>query len=211
MSIQRDEAAGIAAPGPSPGQEVLQADGIQEDYQNVHAFGNGHEQIGPGDHVDSYEDPQPQEQSLRDFRRFLFGDRQSAMKGNWTDLLATSLNWALFDFSFYILGVNSSRLIPNMFRTSDTSAYQRLFKSGWHTLVATCIGAVLGGAIAIKIMNNFSRRKIQMWTFLVLAVLFILVGILYVTLMNTDASAVIVAVYVICQLVFNIGKLFCLV
>lgn len=220
MSIQRDDAASIAAPALSPGQEIFQADGgglgvpdstsgIQEDFQNGHVLENGHVQSGPGNQVESYEDPQPQEQSLRDFRIFLFGDQKSA-KGNWTDLLATSLNWALFDFSFFILGVNSSRLIPNMFRTSDTSAYQRLFTNGWHTLVATCIGAVLGGAIAVKIMNNFSRKRIQTWSFLVLAFLFIVVGVLYVTLLNTDASAVIVAVYVICQLVFNIGKLFSL-
>lgn len=230
MSIQRDDAASITASGLSPGQEIFQADGgglgvhsrtisshfpdstsgIQEDFQNGHGLEKGHAQSGPGNQVESYEDPQPQEQSLRDFRKFLFGDQKSAKKGNWTDLLATSLNWALFDFSFFLLGVNSSRLIPNMFRTGDTSAYQRLFTNGWHTLVATCIGAVLGGAIAVKIMNNFSRKKIQTWTFLVLAFLFIVVGVLYVTLLNTNASAVIVAVYVICQLVFNIGKIFSL-
>lgn len=47
-----------------------------------------------------------------------------------------------------------------------------------------------------------------MWAFLVLATLFIVVGVFYVTLLNTDASVVIVVVYVICQLVFNIGKLY---
>lgn len=224
VSIQRDDAASISAPGLSPGQEIFQADGsglgvqsqtiiapgsssgIQENYQNGLAVEKGHAQGGPGNPAESYEDPQPKEQSLHDFRIFLFGDRKSAKKGNWTDLFATSLNWALFDFSFFILGVNSSRLIPNMFRANNTSTYQRLFDNGWNTLIATCIGAVLGGGIAIKIMNNFSRRKIQMWAFLALAVLFIVVGVLYVTLLNTDASAVIVVVYVICQLVFNIGK-----
>lgn len=223
MSIQRDDAASNAAPEVLPEQEILQVDGsglgissqpvsshagIQEDHQDGHNLDNGHGQGGPGNQAESYEDPQPKEQSLHDFRIFLFGDHKSAKKGNWTDLLATSLNWALFDFSFFILGVNSSRLIPDMFQTSETSAYQRLFNNGWHTLVATCIGAVIGGAIAIKIMDSFSRRKIQMWAFLVLAVLFVVVGVLYVTLLKSNASAVIVAVYVICQLVFNIGKLF---
>lgn len=227
MSIQRDDTASLTASGLSPGQEIFQADGsslrvhsriisshspdftsgIQEDYQIGLAVEKGDTQGEPGNPAESSEDPQPQEQSLQDFRIFLFGDEKSARKGNWTDLFATSLNWALLDFSFFILGVNSSRLIPNMFRAHNTSAYQQLFNNGWHTLVATCIGAVLGGAIAIKIMNNFSRRKIQMWAFLVLAVLFIVVGVSYVTLLNTDASAVVVVVYVICQLVFNIGKL----
>lgn len=201
-SIQRDDAASIAASGLSPVQAM------QGDNLNGLAVENGHAQGGPGNPTESYEDPQPQEQSLYDFRIFLFGDRKGSKKGNWTDLFATSINWALFDFSFFILGVNSSRLIPTMFRANNASAYQLLFNNGWHTLIATCIGAVLGGAIAIKIMNNFSRKKIQMWAFLVLAALFILLGVLYVTLLDANASTVIVVVYAICQLVFNIGKLY---
>lgn len=47
-----------------------------------------------------------------------------------------------------------------------------------------------------------------MWAFLVLAALFIVVGVLYVTLLNTDASALILVVYYVSQLVFNIGKLY---
>lgn len=154
-----------------------------------------------------YEDPHPREQSLKDFREFLFGAKGSTDKGNWTDLLATSLNWMVFDFAFYILGVNSSRLIPNIFKTSNTqTSYSRLTTNGWHTLVATCIGAVTGGAIAIKVMHNFSRRKIQMWSFLALAALFVVLGVLYITLLGKSSSAVIVVVYVICQLVFNVGE-----
>lgn len=221
-SIQRDDAASIAASGLSPVQAILQADGSglgvhsrtisphSPDFiSGMHGDNlNGHAQGGPGNPTESYEDPQPQEQSLHDFRVFLFGDPKGSKKGNWTDLFATSINWALFDFSYFILGVNSSRLIPYMFRPNNALAYKRLFDNGWHTLVATCIGAVLGGAIAITIMNNFSRKKIQMWAFLVLAALFIVLGVLYVTLLDTNASAVIIVVYVICQLVFNIGKLF---
>lgn len=155
----------------------------------------------------SYEDPHPREQSLQDFRDFFFGARGSLDNGNWTDLFATSVNWMLLDFTFYFLGVNSSRLVPNMFsEPSMEGPFYLLSNNEWHTLVATSIGAVLGGAIALKIMHNFSRKSIQMWGFLVLAILFVVVGILYVRLLGTNIAPVIVVVYVLCQLFFNIGE-----
>lgn len=155
----------------------------------------------------SFEDPAPVEQSLKDFRNFLFGAEGSWTKGNWTDLFATSLNWMLFDFTFYLLGVNSSRLIPNMFKDQGSQGpYPTLIHNEWHTLVATSVGAVVGGALAIKIMNKFSRKKIQMWCFLALAIFFVILGVLYVTLVDTNGAAVIVAIYVICQFLFNVGQ-----
>lgn len=150
----------------------------------------------------NYEDPSPREQSLKDFRNFLFG-----ADGSWTDLLATSLNWMLFDFTYYLLGVNSSRLIPNIFKEpGKQGTYSTLFQNEWHTLVATSVGAVLGGAIAIKIMSKFSGKKIQMWCFLALATFFVVLGVLYVTLLDTTGAAVIVVIYVICQFLFNVGE-----
>ena len=166
-----------------------------------------HQQQPRNELTSSYEDPHPLEQSRKDFREYLFGSKMHGTKGNWSDLFATSINWMLLDFTFYLLGVNSSRLIPDMFNTPAIQGpYPKLIGNEWHTLVATSIGAVIGGAIAIKIMNKFSRKKIQMWGFLGLAVLFVVVGILYVTLLGKNGSAVIVAIYVLCQLLFNVGQ-----
>ena len=157
--------------------------------------------------ISSYEDPKPQEQSLTDFRDYLFRPGGNSTQGNWTDLFATSMNWMLLDFTFYLLGVNSSRLIPNIFSEPLAEGpFSKLTNNEWHTLVATSIGAVIGGAVAIKTMHHLSRRKIQMWGFLALAILFVVVGVLYVTILGTKAAPVIVAVYVLCQLSFNIGE-----
>ena len=148
-----------------------------------------------------FEDPHPREQSFGDFINFFWTE------GNWTDLLACSLNWMLLDFTFYLLGVNSSRIIPSMFSTPKSQPpFSLLVDNEWHTLVATSIGAVLGGAVAINIMNNFSRRIIQMWSFLILAALFVIVGALYVVLLGKNSAAAIVAVYVLCQFFFNAGE-----
>ncbi len=153
------------------------------------------------------EDPHPQEQSIKDFSRFLFGTKGKRDTGNWLDLAATSLNWGILDFAFYLLNVNSAHIVPDMFATPDSQApYAEMFSNSWHTLVAQSIGAVLGGAIAIKIMNNFSRKKIQMWGFLALALLFMVLGVLYITMLGSSGVAVIIAIYVLCQLTFNIGQ-----
>lgn len=170
-------------------------------------FPEAHHQHSQTEITSSYEDPHPLEQSRKDFREYLFGSKTRGTKGNWSDLFATSINWMLLDFTFYLLGVNSSRLIPNMFNTPGSQGpYPKLIDIEWHTLVATSVGAVIGGAIAIKIMNKFSRKKIQMWGFLGLAGLFVLVGVLYITLLKKDGSGVIVAIYVLCQLLFNVGQ-----
>lgn len=170
----------------------------------------------------SFEDPDPREQSFRDFWRFFFSE------GNWTDLFATSFNWMLLDFTFFLLGVNSGKIIPSMFNTPSTQGtYSKLLDGEWHSMVATSIGAVLGGAIAIKVMNktkrgastvqllgdcmtihlkyNLSRKDLQTIGFLVLAVLFPIVGALYLYLLGTSAVAWIVVLYVLCHLFYNLG------
>ena len=153
------------------------------------------------------EDPHPREQSVQDFSEFLFGSKGKRNGGNWPDLLATSLNWWLLDFAFYVLNVNSAHIVPAIFATPDFQApFAEMFTNEWHTLVATSIGAVLGGAIAIKIMNDFSRRTIQIWGFMALGCLFLPLGILFITLLGRNGVAAIVVVYVLCQLAFNLGQ-----
>lgn len=153
-----------------------------------------------------YEDPHPQEQSRRDFWKYLFGSKEQGIQGNWTDLFATSVSWMSLDFAFYLLGVNSSRLIPDMFNTPVIQGpYQTLIGNEWHTIVATSIGALLGGAVAIYVMNKFSRKRLQMWGFIALAVFFGAEGILYITQLGKDGHEVILAIYVFCQFFFNLG------
>ena len=153
--------------------------------------------------VESSENPHQIKASRKDFYKFLFTD------GNWTDLFATSMDWLLLDFAFYLLTVNTSKLVPGMFGQrggEDQTPYQVLISNERHIMISTSIGAVLGGAIAIKVLNSFSRRKTQMWGFIVLAALLVVVGTLYVTLINSEARVTIIVLYALCQLFFNIGK-----
>lgn len=153
--------------------------------------------------VELLENPHQIKASWRDFYNYMWDD------GNWTDLAATSLNWMLLDFTFYLLGVNSSSFVPTMFNEKvgpDQPPYGQLIRNERHIMEATSIGAIIGGAIAIAVMNKFSRKKIQMWGFILLGGLFLVVGALYMTLPSTKAHLGIVIFYGLCQLFFNLGE-----
>ena len=153
--------------------------------------------------MEALEDPHQIQASRADFYKYLFTDK------NWTDLFATSASWMLLDFTFYLLGVNSSSFVPKMFgetRGPLDKPYQLLIRNTRHIMESTSIGALLGSALAIVVMHWYSRRKIQTWGFLVLGVLFAIVGALYITLPTTNAHAAIVVFYGICQLFYNLGR-----
>jgi hypothetical protein len=152
--------------------------------------------------VNVLENPHQIKASRKEFFKYL------STNGNWKDLASTSLNWMLLDFSFYLLGVNSSRFVPRMFGSKMDSAnkpYSILIEREREIMLATSIGAVLGGAIAIKVMNNFSRKNIQMWAFITLGGLFVIVGVMYITLVDTNKRVAIIVIYALCQFFFNLG------
>ena len=140
---------------------------------------------------------------------------------NWVDLFATSVNWMLLDFTFYLLGVNSSSFVPILFGENtgpESPTYSLLIDEERHIMESSSVGALLGSLAAIAIMllrssrpflKNFnSPRKVQMWGFVSLAPLFVIVGALYVTLPRTRAHVAIVVFYQLCNLFFNLGGFF---
>lgn len=154
--------------------------------------------------VELLENPHQIKASRRDFYNFFWTE------GNWTDLAATSLNWMVLDFTFYLLGVNSSSFVPTMFGEKDgpnQPPYGQLIRNERHIMEATSIGAIIGSLIAISVMNKFSRRKIQLWGFIILGGLFVVVGSMYVKLPTTNAHLGIVIFYGLCQLFYNLGEL----
>ena len=150
--------------------------------------------------ADPEEDPNQIQASWPDFYEYFW------TQGNWTDLAATSLNWMILDFTFYLLGVNSSSFVPTMFGESvgpSQPPYSQLISNERHIMEATSIGALIGGGVAIIVMNYFSRRLLQMWGFVVLSGLFVVVGSMYAF---TKAHLGIVIFYGLCQLFFNLGE-----
>ena len=200
---------GISSPSSPRSPEVPQTSGVHQpepafrhDHHWQHVSEAANVETG-GAIVEALEDPHPAQASRADFYKFMISD------GNWTDLFATSGGWMLLDFTFYLLGVNSSSFVPTMFGEKtgpQFPPYGRLINNEKHILESTSIGALCGSSIAICVMHYCSRKKIQTGSFLVLGGLFIIVGSLYVTLPSTNAHALIVIFYGVCQLFYNFGE-----
>ena len=65
------------------------------------------------------------------------------------------------------------------------------------------MGAVIGGAIFI-VMARY-RRNLQLYGFLILAGLFVIVGVVYIKLLGGRYFAAIIVLYCACNLFFDFG------
>jgi PHS family inorganic phosphate transporter-like MFS transporter len=129
--------------------------------------------------------------------------------GNWTDLAGTSATWFLLDFSFYFLGVNSWKIIAQIWDTPEyTSVYQLIMQFSWRALVSVSVSSIIGGALFIAMARY--RHNLQTYGFLILAAFLIAVGATSVTLLGGKYFAAIIVLYFFTQLFFDFGK-YCLV
>jgi PHS family inorganic phosphate transporter-like MFS transporter len=143
-------------------------------------------------------------------------------EGNWRYLAACSICWFCLDFAFYGLSIGNPRIIAQMWASAhtvnataipewknpsnpDLSIYDTLYQDGWHYLITTCIGSLLGSLILIKIVDYVPRKAVLAWSFWGLFTMFIVVGASYFSTVYTDRHSVIITLYVLLQLLFNLG------
>jgi PHS family inorganic phosphate transporter-like MFS transporter len=151
------------------------------------------------------------------FREYLFGTEKWTLRrfwrsvmskdehdGSWTDLAGTASTWFCLDFSFYFLTVNSPKLISKIWDSPNfTGLYPMLQDYSTRAIISTSIGALLGGAMFIVMAKR--RWQIQLFGFLALAVLFVVVGVCFITLLGGRYFAVVIILYIACNLVFDFG------
>jgi PHS family inorganic phosphate transporter-like MFS transporter len=126
------------------------------------------------------------------------------VEGNWTDLAGTSLTWLFLDFAFYCLSVNNPKVLNKLWNTEgDHPVYSTLMESGYRAMIAVSLGGVIGGALFICMARY--RWALQVYGFWMLAVVFIIVGICFVTLLGTRYFAAVIVLYSICSIFFNLG------
>lgn len=124
--------------------------------------------------------------------------------GNWTDLVGTSATWALLDFSFCFLGINSWKVIAKIWDTPPYTIYQYIIQFSWRALISVSVSSMIGGALFIAMAKH--RHNLQMFGFLILAVFLIAVGGTFVTLLGGRYFAAIIVLYFFTQLFFDFGK-----
>ena len=170
------------------------------------------------DNANSEKAEMPDPFSLSELRQFFWTE------GNIKHLLGTSITWFLLDFAFYGLGINNPRVIaqiwssrpvnstaandtPDWQNPSDPNGgiYQVLKQDGIRSIITISVGSMLGSIILIKMINYVPRKAWLAWSFVGMAVLFAVVGGTYFKAANSDLYALTIVLYVLCQLLFNLG------
>ncbi|KAF3914088.1 hypothetical protein AA313_de0204283 [Arthrobotrys entomopaga] len=125
---------------------------------------------------------------------------------NWKTLFGTSMTWLILDCAFYGLGVNNATIVQKLWSYDDTpDVYTTLRDIALRSLVIVVAGALIGSMIIIKMIKHVSRKQLQFWGFIILTVLLFVVGWTYLYLINSQYKGVVILLYVLCQLFFNLG------
>ncbi|PNY28300.1 Repressible high-affinity phosphate permease [Tolypocladium capitatum] len=118
-------------------------------------------------------------------------------------LLGTAGSWFCLDVAFYGLSLNNATILSAIgFSTKNTvSVYDYLYKTAIGNLVIVLAGAVPGYWVSVATIDTLGRKKIQMGGFIILTILFIIMGFAY----NNISQNGLLAIYVLAQFFFNFG------
>ena len=144
-------------------------------------------------------------------------------EGNWLYLLSTSMCWFLLDFAFYGLGINNPRLLAAIWASTNpepthledwqnpfdpsSNMYYELFDNARQYIITISIGSMLGSIALIILIDKFRRNTWLTWSFITLAIVFTITAATLKAVEFQPAHPLTVVLYIICQFLFNLGKL----
>jgi PHS family inorganic phosphate transporter-like MFS transporter len=160
-------------------------------------------------------------QSLTDLWTYLWEER------NWTLLFGTCATWFLLDVVFYGLGISSPPTLAVVWasRPAPFSGVERigpwnpdptnpddtivdvLRRNSKRLIYTSVIGSLVGSMALILTINRVRRKGLLKWSFLVIAVFLFATGLSMRFAFASKNWRVTCAFYVICQVLFNYGKL----
>ncbi|KJZ77000.1 hypothetical protein HIM_03321 [Hirsutella minnesotensis 3608] len=122
---------------------------------------------------------------------------------NFLLLLGTAGSWFVLDVAFYGLSLNNGTILSTIgYSTKGAhNVYDFLYKTAVGNLVIVLAGAVPGYWVSVGTIDILGRKKIQMGGFIILTILFIIMGFAY----NNLSSSGLLAIYVLAQFFFNFG------
>jgi len=118
-------------------------------------------------------------------------------------LLGTAGSWFLLDVAFYGLSLNNSVILQAIGFSSKpgSTVYQVLFNNAVGNLILVCAGAIPGYWVTVFTVDTVGRKPIQGGGFLILTILFCIIGFAFHKLSEHG----LLALYVLCQFFFNFG------
>ncbi|KAG5931489.1 acid phosphatase pho5 [Claviceps sorghi] len=120
-------------------------------------------------------------------------------------LLGTAGSWFVLDVAFYGLSLNNAVILEAIGFTTNakslTSVYQLLYNTAVGNLIIVLAGAVPGYWVSVATIDTLGRKTIQLGGFVILTILFIVMGFAY----NHIDKNGLLAIYVLAQFFFNFG------
>lgn len=130
--------------------------------------------------------------------------RHYSKRKNYLLLIGTAGSWFCLDVAFYGLSLNNATILKVIgFSTSNANnVYEYLYNTAIGNIIIVLAGAVPGYWVSVATIDTIGRKTIQMGGFMILTVLFIIMGFAY----NKIGSNGLLAIYVLAQFFFNFGK-----
>lgn len=126
----------------------------------------------------------------------------------------------LLDFAFYGIGLSSPQFLAKTYGTinlpngrappwqtnvdPNVSIYDQLMDTSLQALIILNIGSFTGQCLMIFFANRINRTTLQFVGFIVLAAVFVVLGVIFITL-HRSGGWLIIAMYIIAQTAFNFG------
>ncbi|KAF5677356.1 phosphate permease [Fusarium heterosporum] len=122
---------------------------------------------------------------------------------NLSILIGTAGSWFCLDVAFYGLSLNNGTILKVIgYSTKDaTNVYQYLYNTAVGNIIIVLAGAVPGYWVSVATIDTLGRKTIQLGGFIILTILFIVMGFAY----NHIPSNGLLAIYVLAQFFFNFG------
>jgi PHS family inorganic phosphate transporter-like MFS transporter len=138
----------------------------------------------------------------------------SVPKASWTDffrhfsqwkngkvLLGTAGSWFLLDVAYYGLSLNNPVILQAIGYSTGPTVYKTLLNTAVGNLIIICAGAIPGYWVTVATVDTIGRKPIQLAGFIILTIVFIIMGFAYHKL----SSHGLLGLYVVAQFFFNFG------
>ncbi|CCC68106.1 hypothetical protein NCAS_0B00220 [Naumovozyma castellii] len=116
-------------------------------------------------------------------------------------LLGTAGCWFTLDVAFYGLSLNTAVILQTIGYAGSSNVYKKLYDSAVGNLILICAGSLPGYWASVFTIDTIGRKPIQMFGFIILTILFCVIGFAY----HKISGHGLLGLYVICQFFQNFG------
>ncbi|KAF5020525.1 hypothetical protein F66182_7457 [Fusarium sp. NRRL 66182] len=116
-------------------------------------------------------------------------------------LLGTTLSWFFLDLAFYGLGLNNTIVLQAVGYAAGNNLYDKLYSQAVGMIILTCAGSLPGYWTSILTIDTFGRKPLQIIGFLLLTILFCILGFAHENL----TQGALLGLYIIGMFLFNAG------